>query len=65
MAREKEDFRDNLCRIDEHFPGRELLTTKEVAVWLGIDPRTVIKMMNGKILPGSKVTKVAVARAIS
>jgi len=65
MAREKEDFRDNLFRIDEHFPGRELITTKEAAQWLGIDPRTVIKIMNGKILPGSKITKVALARAIS
>ena len=65
MAREKEDFRDNLCRIDARFPEAELLNIKEAASWLGIDPRTVSKIMKGKILPGNKISKVALARAIS
>lgn len=65
MAREKEDFRDNLCRIDAKFPEVELLNIKEASEWLGVDRRTVMKIMNGKILPGNKISKVALARAIS
>ena len=65
LPREKECYRDTLCRLDEHFPGRELITTKEAAQWLGIDPRTVRKIVGDKILPGNKISKVVLARAIS
>lgn len=39
--REKADFRDNLVRLDEKFPGRELLRISEVAEFMGVDRRTV------------------------
>jgi len=65
MAREKENYRDNLQRLDERFPDKELLNVKEAAVWLGVDPRTVPKLLGSKVLPGSKVSKVALAKAIS
>ena len=41
MAREKEAYRDNLERILEAFPGKEIITQKELARWLHMDSRTV------------------------
>lgn len=41
MPREKEAYRDNLSRILEAFPGREIITITELARWLHLDPRTV------------------------
>lgn len=41
MAREKEAYRDNLERIIDQFPGKEILTQKEIARWLHMDARTV------------------------
>lgn len=41
MAREKEAYRDNLERILAAFPGQEILTQKQIAQWLHLDPRTV------------------------
>ena len=33
MAREKELFRDNLTRLDEKFPGKELIPIKSVTAY--------------------------------
>lgn len=44
MSREKECFRDNLERISERFPGRELLTVQDVSQYTGMDRRTVKKL---------------------
>lgn len=41
--REKEGYRDNLERVLEAFPGREVLKPAEVARWLHMDPKTVRK----------------------
>lgn len=65
MAREKECFRDNLERLDAKFPDKELLSMAEAERCLGIDRRTISKIVGGKILPGNKISKVALARAIS
>ena len=46
MAREKESYRDNLERIKEKFPNKEMLIKKEVADFTGLDVRTVKKMFN-------------------
>lgn len=40
MAREKELFRDNLLRLDQAFPGRELLRLQEAADYAGISVYT-------------------------
>lgn len=42
MAREKIDFRDNLERLSERFPGKELIPLKEVSEFLGCDARTLL-----------------------
>ena len=36
MPREKEAFRDQLARLDEAFPGKELLKRGEICTYLGI-----------------------------
>lgn len=46
MPREKESYRDNLERIKEKYPHKEMLTTQEVANFMGLDRRTVKKMFS-------------------
>lgn len=62
MPREKADYRELLMRLDESFPGRELLTREEVATFLGVNPRTVKRRYD---FPAGRVTKTAVARAVA
>lgn len=62
MPREKADYRELLMRLDESFPGRELLTREEVATFLGVNPRTVKRRYN---FPAGRVTKTLVARTVA
>lgn len=62
MPREKADYRDLLMRLDEAFPGRELLTREEIAAFLGVNPRTVKRRYD---FPAGRVTKTAIARAVA
>lgn len=62
MAREKESYRDTLERLDNQFPNRELLFQKEVAVYLGVDARTV---KNRYGIDKKGITKVKLARLLS
>ena len=62
MPREKADYRELLMRLDESFPGRELLTREEVASFLGVNPRTVKRRYD---FPSGRVTKTLVARAVA
>ena len=41
MAREKMDYRSNISKLKEDFPGVGALTVKQVAQWLSCDVRTV------------------------
>ena len=59
--REKRDFRDNLERLDNAFPDKELLTQTECAKYLGVSNKTVKRRYG----IGRDVTKVAFAKAIS
>ncbi len=45
MAREKADYRTNLLRINEMFPGAGMLTVEEVASWLKVERRTVTALI--------------------
>lgn len=62
MAREHPDFRETLARLDDTFPGRELLTREEIAAFLGVNPRTVKRRYD---FPAGRVTKTAIARAVA
>ena len=62
MAREKPEYRETLARLDEAYPGRELLKHSEIAEFLGVTTRTV---KNRYGFPQGRVAKTAVARAVS
>lgn len=62
MALEKPSFRDNLMRIKEFYPNKELLNKKEVAKYCGIDQRTVAKLFE---FNNGYMSVVNLARAIS
>lgn len=42
--REKEAYRDNLVRLMEAFPGKELLTVKDLSTYFHKDPRTIVRL---------------------
>ena len=63
MPREKVDYRDYVARLDAAFPGRELVAKSEIAGWLGISKRTLLRRY--ELPPGQYVTKTALARALS
>lgn len=46
MPMEKEAYRDNLERLKNAFPDKELLTLKDVSSFCGIDTRTAKKIFN-------------------
>lgn len=69
MAREKECYRDNLQRLDERFPDKEILTVSDVAAWTGLDRRTVTRLYGDRFM-GKKhkckyISKADLARAVS
>lgn len=45
MPREKEAYRDNLERLKNVYPDKELLNLKEVSTFCGVDVRTVKKIL--------------------
>lgn len=63
MPREKEAYRDNLVRLNEAFPDRDMLTIKEVAHWMGRDVKTVKKYIPFK--KGIGISKATLASILS
>lgn len=64
MAREKDAYRDNLERLNEMFPDRELLMIKDVMAFCGISRNTAKKWF--KYNPVTKrISKADLARAVS
>lgn len=43
MSREKPTFRAELERLDAAFPNKEFLTAKELAAYLGVSHRTILR----------------------
>ena len=62
MGREPANYRDILERLDEAYPGKEVLTKTETAAWLGISTKTLKKRYN---LPPGFNSKVQVAKAVA
>lgn len=56
MPREKEAYRDNLQRLNDAFPQKEILRRGEVVKFLGIDYRTAEKLYTFKECYISKAT---------
>lgn len=62
MAREKEDFRDNIAQLNRLFPDYEMLSLREVMQVLNYsDPRPVKKFLGSRFVNG-KLSKAALAR---
>ena len=62
MPREKEDFRDNLERIDKAFPGREYLSRRDVADFTGLNYYSIGKYFT---LKSGMISKVRLAKEMS
>lgn len=62
MAREKESYRDNILRIKEFYPTKEMLNKNEVALFTGLDPRTVKKIFE---FNGAYISVASLARQMS
>ena len=60
MAREKEDFRANLERLNELYPDHEMLTIQETMKIMGYGSKNTVK----KYVPftNSRVSKATIAR---
>lgn len=63
MAREPENYRDNLERVLKRFPNREILQRQEVAEFLGVTTRTLKKYFPKSTLGGIPI--VALAKKMS
>jgi hypothetical protein len=64
MAREREDYRPILERLDIAFPGREMLKKVDVSRFTGMCHRSVIKHF-GKDFTGNYISKETLARRMS
>lgn len=62
MPREKPTFRDNLERLDQRFPNKELLSIKDVISFTGMCYRTVISRFD---FQDRYISKANLARALS
>lgn len=59
MPREKECYRDNLERIKEMYPHKEMLNIKEVCVFCGISYNSAKKLFDFNKLNMISVAKLA------
>ena len=64
MSREKCGYAENLARLREVFPSREMLTTKDVAAFTGLDRHTVRRKIRFNEAT-SKISVQDLARQIS
>lgn len=64
MAREKESYRDNLERLDKMFPGKELLSTVDVAMFTGMARTTVLKLYSFKNTRNKRNTTHRISKAV-
>ncbi len=64
MAKEKELFREQLRRLDEKYPDKEMLSQKELAEYLGCDPKTIRTRYNHLFTPGLGISKAKAANLI-
>ena len=63
MPREKPSYRDNLERLDEAFPDKELLTITDVSNFIGICRRVTKEMFSFNTY--NYISKATLAREMS
>lgn len=54
--REKEGYREQLARIAEVYPNRVALSVSEAAKILGVDKRTVLRLIESKKLVANNIS---------
>ena len=64
MPREKETFRDQLMRLDERFPDKELLSKTDVAAYTGLNRKTCATKFDFDKRT-NRISKTVLARALS
>lgn len=64
MARENQSYRDNLERLDKMFPGKELLSTVDVAMFTGMARTTVLKLYSFKNTRNKRNTTHRISKAV-
>lgn len=62
MAREKEDYRENIAQLNRLFPEREMLTLQETMQILGYGSKNTVKKYLGQKIVNGKISKAALAR---
>lgn len=60
MAREKEDFRDNLALLNTRFPDHDMLTVEEIMIVTGYKSKNSVRQ-NFRLV-NARLSKVALAR---
>ncbi len=63
MPRETEYYRDNLSRIMEAFPEKEVLTLTDISKWWGVSSATVTRSLG--IHKGDYISKATLARKMA
>ncbi len=64
MPREKAGFRDTIAQLNEMFPDQGMLGQNEVALFLGVSPRTVRRRGIQFNKATGRVTKADLARQV-
>ena len=64
MPREKAGFRDTIAQLNEMFPDKGMLGQNEVALFLGVSPRTVRRRGIQFNKATGRVTKADLARQV-
>jgi len=63
MSRETKYYRDNLARIMEAFPEKEVLTLTDISKWWGVSSRVVSRELH--LYRGQYISKATLARKMS
>lgn len=63
MPRETEYYRDNLSRVMEAFPEKEVLTLTDISKWWGVSSAIVTRSIG--IHKGEYISKATLARKMS
>ncbi len=63
MSRETEYYRDNLSRVIEAFPEKEVLTLTDIAKWWGVSSVTVTRRLG--LHKGEYISKATLARKMA
>ena len=63
MPKEPEYYRDNLARITEAFPDKEVLTVSDIAKWWGVSSRVVSQELH--LYKGEYISKASLARKMA